>query len=168
MSLKRGLELVQSALEAASAPYALIGGFALSVHGYPRATNDLDFLVHGDFQDAVNREMMSRGFVKRFTSDEVDQWDGEVPVDFIYARRDLSQKMLQRATAFQPLGGTLVINPTDLIGLKIQAYSNNPKRLLQDLADIQKMVELSKIDWDQVKVYAEVFGEWERIKSFKN
>jgi hypothetical protein len=167
MGLKRGLELVKAAFVAAGAPYALIGGFALSVHGYPRATNDLDYLVHGDFRDAVNREMVARGFVKRFTSDEVDQWDGEVPVDVIYARRDLSKKMLQRAAAFEPLGGTLVINPTDLIGLKIQAYSNNPKRLLQDLADIQKMAELNQIDWEQVKAYAEAFGEWERIKSFK-
>lgn len=128
----------------------------------------LIFLVHGDFKDDVNREMLARGFVKRFTSDEVDQWDGEVPVDFIYARRDLSKKMLQHAAAFEPLGGTLVINPTDLIGLKIQASSNNPKRQLQDLADIQKMAELNKIDCYQVKAYAEAFGEWERIKSFKN
>jgi predicted nucleotidyltransferase len=67
--------------------------------------------------------------------------------------------MLQRAVSFAPLGGTLVINPTDLIGLKIQAYSNNPKRLLQDLADIQKMAELNKIDWEQVKAYAEAFGD---------
>lgn len=168
MSLKHGLELVQAAFQAAGAPYALIGGFALSVYGYARATNDLDFLVHGDFKDAVEREMVSRGFVKIFTSDEVDQWDGEVPVDFIYARRDLSKKMLQRATSFTPLGGTRVIDPTDLIGLKIQAYINNPKRLLQDLADIQKMAELNTIDWERVKVYAEAFGEWDRVKSFKN
>lgn len=168
MSLKRGMQLVHEALKAAAAPHALIGGFALSVHGYPRATNDLDFLVHGDFREAANREMLSRGFVKRFTSDEVDQWDGEVPVDFIYARRELSRKMLDRAVACVALGEILVVNPTDLIGLKIQAYSNNPKRLLQDLADIQKMAELNKIDWEQVKAYAEAFGEWDRIKALKN
>lgn len=159
--------LTHEALLAAKAPHALIGGFALAVHGYPRATNDIDFLVHGDFRTEVVGEMLSRGFNRFFTSDEVDQWEGEAPVDFLYARRPISQTMLQRASTGETLVGIPVLDPSDLIGLKIQAYVNNPKRQLQDLADIQKLIELNQIDWERVKTYAEAFGEWERVKTLK-
>ena len=63
--------------------------------------------------------------------------------------------------------GIPVIDATDMIGLKIQAYINNPKRMLQDLADIQRIIEVNKIDWERAKAYADAFQEWERIKAIK-
>ena len=78
--------------------------------------------------------------------------------------------MLVRAVQnIQPnvLLGIPVLDASDIIGLKIQAYSNNPKRLLQDLADIQKLMETNKIDWQRVQSYAEAFNEWERVKALR-
>lgn len=48
----------------------------------------------------------------------------------------------------------------DLIGLKIQAYKNDPKRELQDKADIQALIEKNNLDWNQVEFYANQFHEW--------
>ena len=170
MSLKIAMQSAHAALVAAKAPHAIIGGMALSVLGYPRATNDVDFLVHSDFRAASEAQMRSRGFQLEFSSDEVAQWTGEAPIDFLYASRDASREMLVRAVQnIQPnvLLGIPVLDASDIIGLKIQAYCNNPKRLLQDLADIQKLMETNKIDWQRVQSYAEAFNEWERVKALR-
>lgn len=170
MSLRIAMQLTHDALNAARAPHAIIGGIALSVLGYPRATNDVDFLVHSDFRDASEEQMRSRGFQLEFSSDEVAQWNGEAPIDFLYANREASRDMLKRAVQNsrpEILFGIPVLDASDIIGLKIQAYSNNPKRLLQDLADIQKLIETNQIDWQRVQSYAEAFNEWERIKTLR-
>jgi hypothetical protein len=170
MSLKVAMQLAHAALNAANAPHAIIGGMALSVLGYPRATNDVDFLVHSDFRGATEEQMRSRGFQLEFSSDEVAQWNGEAPIDFLYANRAPSRDMLKRAIQNSrpvTLLGIPVLDASDIIGLKIQAYSNNPRRLLQDLADIQKLMETNQIDWQRVQTYAEAFNEWERISSLR-
>ena len=171
MALKSSMLRVHQALTAAGAPHALIGGMALSALGNPRATNDVDFLVHSEYRASAEREMVLCGFSLVHTTAEVAQWAGDVPIDFLYANRETSQKMLARALAsVRPsvFMGIPVLDATDIIGLKIQAYCNNPKRLLQDLADIQKLIETNQIDWERVKFYAEAFGEWQRIESFRS
>ncbi len=92
------------------------------------------------------------------------------PIDFLYANREASRDMLKRAVQNsrpEILLGIPVLDASDIIGLKIQAYINNPRRLLQDLADIQKLIETNQIDWQRVQAYAEAFNEWERIKALR-
>ncbi|MCX6117836.1 MAG: hypothetical protein NT027_09855 [Proteobacteria bacterium] len=170
MQIKTVMLMVHEALNAAGATHALIGGMALSALGNPRATNDVYFLVHSDFRFEIEREMLSRGFELFHSSAEVAQWTGMVPVDFLYANREITKEMLKRANSTIneiKLSGITVLDASDIIGLKIQAYCNNPKRLFQDLADIQKLIEVNEIDWKRVKIYAEAFNEWQRIESFK-
>lgn len=160
---------VHEALNQAQAPHAIIGGMALSALGYPRATNDIDFLVHSEFREAAENKMTSLGYRLIFSSEDVAQWAGNTPIDFLYARREISRAMLSRAIGTREFAimGIPCLDASDIIGLKIQAYSNNPKRLFQDLADIQKLIEMNQIDWERVQSYAEAFGEWPRIESFK-
>jgi hypothetical protein len=57
----------------------------------------------------------------------------------------------------------------DLIGLKIQAYMNEPSREHQDKADIQFLIEnVEEIDWSRVKSYADLFNQWEVVNEIKN
>lgn len=54
------------------------------------------------------------------------------------------------------------------IGLKIQAYCNNPRRELQDKADIQFLFErYPNMDMNRVEKYAEVFKQWKIIQNLK-
>lgn len=56
-----------------------------------------------------------------------------------------------------------------LIGLKIQAYTNNPKRELKDKADILSLIEQHPImNWEQIKIYADLFNAWEDILVLKH
>lgn len=45
MNLKEELFLIADTLTAGSIEYALCGGVAVAVHGYPRATRDIDLLL---------------------------------------------------------------------------------------------------------------------------
>ena len=42
-------------LNASKVPYAVCGGLAMAVHGYPRATKDIDVLIHPDDLSQVER-----------------------------------------------------------------------------------------------------------------
>jgi len=50
------------ALTGAGADYALCGGVALAIHGYPRFTKDIDLLVRPETLSAVMEVAESRGF----------------------------------------------------------------------------------------------------------
>lgn len=55
--------------------WALTGGFAMGVLGAPRATADLDFLVHRDDMDRVHGALEELGYRRIFHSDNVSQYD---------------------------------------------------------------------------------------------
>ena len=69
--------------------------------------------------------------------------------------------MLERATA-RPLTKRLqvkVVEVEDIIGLKVQSSSNNPKRLWLDLADIERLLDVHRtIDMERVREYFRIFG----------
>lgn len=99
-------------------------------------------------------------------SDEVLQFTGPGFVDVLLANRPLSQDMLKKARQNQELG-VYVVRPEDIIGLKVQAYKNDPSRELQDKADIQKLLDLPDLDLDLVKKYADLFQEWPTIEKLR-
>ena len=89
--------------------------------------------------------------------------DDRIRVDFQHARRPISQEMLARADAVVFAGIEIpVLLAEDLIGLKVQAYHNNPRRL-QDHVDIQRLLQANwgRLDLDRLRGY---FGLFDREK----
>lgn len=56
---------VIDALTTGNVPYALCGGLALAVHGFPRATKDIDLLVEADQIEPAFAAVKSAGFTLR-------------------------------------------------------------------------------------------------------
>ena len=167
MRLEELLTLVHSLLVGLGAPHALIGAFGMSAHGYQRATNDIDFLVDGDFRSAVESEFAKSGFTIFNANDEVLQLQGPGVVDIIFARRPISKEMLKRTNLVKILD-VPVLDAEDIIGLKIQAMATNPKRKFRELGDIQALCQAKKsLDWVRIKKYADMFNAWEIIKEIK-
>ena len=161
------LDSVHACLEAAGVDHALIGAFALAAWGIQRATNDVDFLIDGTRTAVARQALEDKGFTVFHATDEVLQMAGPGPVDFLLARRPLSQAMLARASA-RTFRGIKCVGPEDLIGLKIQAYKNDPRRELQDRADIQRLIEVSpSLDWSLVRQYADLFSEWPAMEDLR-
>ena len=170
MDFERVLRDLTSDFSGANVPYAMIGGFALGVLGIQRATMDLDFLVARDALPLVDEIMQRRGYRLHYRSENVSQFVSDAAplgqVDFLHAFREISTGMLTRATELPAFAASLrvrTLRPEDIIGLKVQALSNDPRRERQDLADIEVLTEryASEIDWERVRGYFALFGKLE-------
>jgi hypothetical protein len=163
LDLRKTLLDASSALKKAGISHALIGGFAMATYGHHRTTVDVDFLADGSKKEAIKTTLLGIGFQLVFESDEVLQFSGPGLLDILLANRPLSLEMLEQAQQNAQLG-VYVVRPEDIIGLKIQAYKNDPTRELQDKADIQKLLSTSNINLTLVKKYADLFNEWTVIE----
>ena len=65
LDIEAELLLVVDALAAADVEYALCGGLALAVHGFPRATKDIDVLVEASEVERAFVAVRSAGFTLR-------------------------------------------------------------------------------------------------------
>lgn len=163
MNLRKTLLTATQALKASQVKHALIGGFALAVYGINRATADIDLLADGEKKKEIISSLVTAGFKLIHESAEVLQFDGVGRLDIILANRPMSQKMLTAAKEAKQVP-LRVLDAEDIIGLKIQAYKNDPTRKLKDKADIQDLISKNKnLDWKRIKTYADLFNEWEAL-----
>ncbi|MGH7796543.1 MAG: nucleotidyltransferase family protein [Candidatus Binatia bacterium] len=155
---------------------AAIGGFALGVLGIPRQTMDLDFLVHRDDLKKLDGVLTTLGYTRVFQSENVSQyrhpdaaWGS---VDFIHAFRQISLAMLDRAKDYPAFGGKQSLRtaqPEDVIGLKVQAMSNDPERRPQEQNDIERLMARhgGQLDWNRIQEFYDVFGLSEEAKTLR-
>ncbi|HTQ37214.1 MAG TPA: hypothetical protein VMH77_09275, partial [Steroidobacteraceae bacterium] len=139
---------------------ALIGGLALASHKVIRATQDIDLLADAARTGDIHRALLALGYQCLHRSDEAGNYQrGDERVDFIYAHRPAAMRLLQRAAAVATEFGQLrVVSAEGLIGLKLQAYVNNPRRTL-DLEDIRALLAANRttLDMDEVREYFRLF-----------
>jgi hypothetical protein len=166
--LRATLLKASDALQKRNVAHALIGGFALAFHGINRATADVDFLADGTNRAEILQALQNEGFILRFESSEVLQFTGIGNLDILLANRPISQQMLKDAILQQNLP-VYLLRVEDIIGLKIQAYINDPSRELQDKADIQQLMNRHPgLDWQRVKNLADIFDQWPTIEKLRN
>lgn len=151
--------------------FALIGGFALHVAGFTRATNDIDFLVEADDLAKVKGVMSRLGYELTHESPEFSNyWHPVKPlgcVDYLHAHREYTRKMLGRAKKHTVLKNleVPVLIPEDIIGLKIQSIVNNPQRRSLDMADIEYLLRENpaRLDLDRVREYFDLFQQGKEL-----
>lgn len=177
MDFEKTLKLLIADFNKEGVRYALIGGFGLGVHGVARTTIDLDFLIAREDIHRIERIMKKYDYRSVFISENVSQYVSDVKtfgrVDFLHAFRSHSLKMLERATNRTVFGGGLsvkVLRPEDIIGLKVQAWVNDPSRKTKELADIAALMQLhgSALDWDLLREYFALFkktAEYTKLKA---
>lgn len=174
MEFTQTLSSVAGAFEAADVRYAIIGGVALGFLGDPRATLDIDFLVHRDDLDKVEKTLVSFGYHRIFQSENVSRYQHSearaLQIDLIHAFRRHALSMLDRAASVS-VGEVRakVASVEDVIGLKVQSMANDPSRKTRDLADIESLVERrgKELDWRLIGEYFILFGmqaELDRLK----
>ena len=156
-------------------PFALMGGFALHAAGYSRATQDIDCLIDQKDAPKVKVIFASLGYEILHESEDILNFGSRLKelgkIDFLLAHRKYAKKMLERAKEQNLFDKTLkvkVILPEDIIGLKVQASSNDSSRFSQDMADIEALMRLNKnsLDLELIRGYFELFDrrqEFEQI-----
>ncbi len=155
--------------------YAVIGGFALGLLGIMRTTMDLDLLVNRQDLPRIDQILTTHSYRLRYRSENVSQYVSDVKpfgsLDLLHAFRAHTRAMLRRARKIALFEGTFqvpVVLPEDLIGLKLQALHNNPRREVQDYADIELLLEHCgpRLDWDLVREYFDLFHLQEHFNRF--
>lgn len=174
MKLEHVLKMLMERFRAEGIDFALSGGLALSTLGVLRFTKDIDFIVNGEDKEKVETIMLELGYERQeFSTDEIVSYWSPLKVfgqvDFLLARRKYARAMMRNADLRPVFGGELQVNtvrPEDLIGLKVQAISNDPKnRYLIDKPDIQRLLKLHRdnMDMELVREYFRVFEKEELL-----
>jgi predicted nucleotidyltransferase len=89
-------------------------------------------------------------------------------VDLLFAHRSYTKAMLARAAVHRVFGRhqVKVVQPEDLIGLKVQSSTNNPRRMRLDMTDIARLLEAHPaLDVERVREYFRVFGREGEIEA---
>lgn len=158
--LGRQLAEVAAALDAIGARFALIGGLALASHKVVRATQDVDLLVEAEKADAIDAELVRLGYRRLHRSADAGNYvRNDERLDLLYAHRTIARRLLEEAPVAQSaLGNLPVVRAEGLIGFKLQALVNEPRRT-QDLEDIRALLRANRatLDMEQVRGYFRLF-----------
>lgn len=168
---------VLKALDDAGVRFALIGGFAMGLRGVSRTTTDIDLLLVLEDADVARAVFSTFGYRPFHESDNVLQFaagDQYGSIDVILSFREVSLAMLARAERVTVAEHVTVpvLQPEDIIGLKIQAMHNDERRADQDWADIKALVaaataEARAIDWSLIEDYFRLFERQELFEQLK-
>ena len=160
MDLLNELRSLVDSLEGAGLPYALCGGLAVAVHGWTRATVDIDLLVPaesfapirdvakglGFFHEASPMDF-AQGRVQMKRLVKIDPESGDpLLLDLILVTSALEETWAQRVSVEWEYGLLRVVSPEGLIRMKQLRDS------LQDRADIealQRVAESNRADGEQ-------------------
>lgn len=153
--------------------YALIGGVSLGLHGYARATIDLDFLILTENVDLVDQYLTKHGYRCLSKSEQFASYVSKNPilgrVDLMLTYNDLLITMLKRAKRkkfSEEIGFVSVLSPEDLIGLKLLAVKHDSKRYFKDMADVQELIRLygKKLDYGLLKEHFSMYNKLDELK----
>ena len=176
MEFKPALEALIARFGEHKISYALIGGFGMGALGIARATIDIDFLILMSDMPAVHGIMLSLGYRRVYSSDNVSQYESDVKilggVDIIHAARPVSVRMLKEAVHRKVFGDmeVKVLLPEDIIGLKVQAMANDEQRAARDYADIEEIIRVfaKTISWTKLETYFAMFDMADKLKILKS
>ncbi len=179
MELHNAICQLITRLDGAGLRYAVIGGMAMAMRGVQRATFDLDFLLMLDDMDPAREILTEAGYACVFQSDNVSHFQKQggalARVDVLHAFRGPSLSMLKRAERM-PLSEASCLVPVarieDLIGLKVQAASNDPARSPGDWSDIYRLVmhtaeQGQPLDWALLEDYLIIFEAEAKLSELK-
>lgn len=144
--LEEFTQMVES-LESRNIEYATCGGLALAVHGFVRATKDIDFLIREEQLDsafAVARQLgydieglpldFDNGEFKLRRLSKINRETGSLlTVDFILVTEKLFDVWVEREHVEWGTGSAWVVSRAGLIKMKRNAGRD------QDLVDIRRL-----------------------------
>jgi hypothetical protein len=138
---------------------AVIGGVALAAYGNPRLTIDLDIVTEAGAQDALIAFMEVRGYATLHRSagysNHLHARRERGRVDFMYVR-DQTAGQIFAGTSLLPGPGGRVIpvpRPEHLIAMKVQAITDAPERMWQDLVDVAWLLRVDGVNRDAAHGY---------------
>lgn len=173
MNFRRVLDTVGRFLSDRNYRYALAEAFAMHAYGISRATSDLDLVVETDARREMVAFLESLGYETLHASAGYSTHLHALPtlgrIDCIYVGGETADQLFGGAKEMGALQGikVRVPRPEHLCAMKVLAMKNDPSRALQEMADIQRLLELPEIDEGEVRGYFERHGLIEAFHEIK-
>ena len=152
-TLNKTLTRLSADLEEHGIDYAVIGAVALLAHGYPRFTEDIDLVMTADGLRKFHDELVGVGYkpalpgARKRLKSTVDgvtievMTTGEYPGD----GKPKPVSMPEPDKASTEIDGIKFVTLEKLIELKLASGISAPDRL-KDLADVQELIKIRKLD----------------------
>jgi len=159
MDFERVLTLVSGFFDGIERPYGVIGALGLAARGIARTTFDVDIVAEAEVQDELIAFLEARGFTTEHQSSGYSNHihdDSELGrLDVMYVRGETAQRIFQGITDHAGPGGLRIPVPRaeHLAAMKVFAIKNNPRRALQDLEDIGRILDLPGVDREEIEGY---------------
>ena len=148
LDLADEFEAVISALADHSIDYAVCGGLAMAIHGFPRATVDIDLLIRPEAEERVYAAVEPLGFRIRATPMHFDQGKMEIRrvtkidstgdtlmLDLLLVTPAFENVWRDRATIESDFGPISVVSRDGLIELKSGRMSGVDQEDIKRLRD---------------------------------
>jgi len=154
-------------------PSLVCGAFALQAYGLSRATQDLDFVVPVEAQEALVAFLEGQGYETLHRSPAFSNHLHADPVrgrvDFVYVSGATSRLVFQHARSHSSPSGLIVRvpSPEHLVAMKVLAMKNDPGRTFREMADLQFLLGVPGIDEEEVRLHFERQGLGERYLELK-
>lgn len=175
MNFTEALKSISKRFNEEKVDFALIGAFAMLQMGIERATRDIDFLISSEDIGKVEKIMHGLTYQTVQATRTFSQFESPLKVfgnvDFLHAIGKSGLQILREAKEKHVLGEIIkVIQPEDLVGLKVLAYANDARREQADKSDIQKIYEAYqtgqlKLDLEKIEFYYKIF---EKLEDYEN
>ncbi len=158
-------------LDAEDIAYAVIGGMAVTAHGHPRLTLDVDILLSLEGLQIFRERLVGRGYLPAFTGAKKIFIDTESKVKIeIVTAGEFPGDGLPKPVAFPDPSGTSIerdavrfITLEKLVELKLASGLSAPHRL-RDLADVQDLIIALDLPLElEEKLNASVRAEYRRL-----
>ncbi len=153
----RAAEVASEKLRETGIPHALAGGLAVGAHGYPRTTDDVDFLV-GD-----EAFVMHEGGIVTLKLPLIAV--GGVRIDFVSIEESKGEGVyLRPAVDRPPTSEDMPIVPLNaLVFMKLKAGRQ------KDIADVVELLKRGNVDVEAVESFLEenapgLMWKWERCR----
>ena len=154
-TLNKTLSRLSADLEEHGIDYAVIGAVALLAHGYPRFTEDINLVMTADGLRKFHEELVGLGYVPAFPGackrlkSTADGVSIEVMTTGEYAGdgRPKPVSMPEPDKASTEIDGIRFVTLEKLVELKLASGISAPDRL-KDLADVQELIKIRKLDAD--------------------
>lgn len=138
------------ALRSNGLAYAIVGGVAVSLHGYQRNTVDVDILVRREDTVAVRECCKQHGFVWNSEERAFRDQNG-VAVEFLISHEKAGSGLNFPDPSDEvttSIEGLVVVSLPRLIELKMACGLGNMRRTYRDLADVIELIAIHDLGRD--------------------
>ncbi len=149
----RTMRKISTRLDELGLPYVVVGGMALNLHGYVRATDDVDLLVTRATLATIHERLEGLGWVTPFAgSKNLRDADTGVKIEFLVTGEYPGDGKPKPVAFPDPADVTTVIGTIRCLRLdklvELKLASSTAKGRRKDAADVQELIRLVPLPAD--------------------